>query len=385
MPLDPIENRRPPITPQLALRVAGFGIVAFILFGIIFFRLWYLQVLDGDRYLAQARENRVRTERIQAPRGDIVDRNNNPLVVNRRANVLSIDPKTISPDFRSGVNGWGKAVNDRARRPKGRRGPKVPMPPPDPALALLEQRIARVLKISPTTVHERIVSALVQVSYADVRVETDIDAPQSTYIEEHSELFPGVKVDQIYVRRYPYGTLAAQLLGYVGEIEEKQVGTKNYAGVAAGTYVGKDGIEDSYDRYLRGTDGAFRISVNALGERQRAVTASQPRQGRQVRLTLDLGLQQAGENALREFGGGNPGAFVALDPDSGKIYAMGSAPSYKPSDLALPMTTAQYEAKFGDAAGRPLFNNAIQGGYLTGSTFKPITALAALATGVTTP
>src|SRR3954465_6697369 len=96
---DPVNDRRPPITPQLALRVAGAGVVSFVLFGIIFFRLWYLQVLDGDKYLAQARDNRVRTERTQAPRGDIVDANNLPLVKSRKATVVSLNPATLDRAF----------------------------------------------------------------------------------------------------------------------------------------------------------------------------------------------------------------------------------------------------------------------------------------------
>src|SRR5215510_1364670 len=99
MPLDPANDRRPPITPQLAIRVAGAGVVAFVLFGIIFFRLWYLQVLDGDKYLAQARENRVRTERIQAPRGQILDANSITLVDNRKATVVTLNPASVDEDM----------------------------------------------------------------------------------------------------------------------------------------------------------------------------------------------------------------------------------------------------------------------------------------------
>jgi penicillin-binding protein 2 len=385
MPLDPIENRRPPITPQLALRVAGMGVVAFVLFGIVFFRLWYLQVLDGDRYLAQARENRVRTERIQAPRGQIVDRQGIALVENRRATVVSLDPQRISPEVRTAINGWGQVMGRRELRPKGRKGPRPAMPKADPQLALLELRLARVLRISPRTIHQRLVSELVQVPYADVRIKTDVDAAQRNYIEEHRELFPGVKVDQVYLRRYPYGRTAAQLVGTVGEINENQLKLKSFSGVPQGTFIGQEGLEAEYDQYLRGTDGAYTISVNALGERQRAVTARDPQPGRQLRLTLDLGLQQAGEKALANIAGGNPGAFVALDPESGAVLAMGSAPSYDPRDLARPLTQTQYDKLFGESAGSPRFNRAIGAQYATGSIFKPITALAGLATNRVSP
>src|SRR4051794_3465237 len=116
MPLDPANDRRPPITPQLAIRVAGAGVVAFILFGIVFFRLWYLQVLDGDKYLAQARENRVRTERIAAPRGNIVDASNLPLVSNRKATVVSLNPASLPIDYRDEIAAYGQAAGRWATR-----------------------------------------------------------------------------------------------------------------------------------------------------------------------------------------------------------------------------------------------------------------------------
>src|SRR5687768_5201471 len=121
-PLNPMEERRPAITPQLALRVATLGVLAFVVFGIVFFRLWYLQVLDGDKYLAEARENRVRTERISAPRGPILDRNGLPLVENRRATVVSIDPRRVSTETREAINVWGQRMGRRELKPKGKKG-----------------------------------------------------------------------------------------------------------------------------------------------------------------------------------------------------------------------------------------------------------------------
>ena len=124
----PIDERRPPITPQLALRVAVLGGIAFVLFAIIFFRLWYLQVLSGDQYLQQARDNRVRELRVQAPRGDIVDRNGHVLVENRAATVVQIDPESL-PAGRAQRGGDVGAAGDRARAPaQGPEGPAGPHP-----------------------------------------------------------------------------------------------------------------------------------------------------------------------------------------------------------------------------------------------------------------
>jgi penicillin-binding protein 2 len=386
MPLDPANDRRPPITPQLAIRVAGAGVVAFVLFGIIFFRLWYLQVLDGDKYLAQARDNRVRTERIQAPRGQIVDADSVVLVDNRKATVVSLNPASVPVGMREAIATYGQTLTTRSKRPKGKQGPRPPMPVADGALAQRYRRLARVLGMSPKTINERVVTSILQVPYANVRIRTDVPASQRNYIQERSPLFPGVSAEQVYVRQYPAKKSAAQVLGSINQITKSQLTQKRFKGVAGGTDVGQTGLEYEYDKQLRGTDGSYRIEVNAAGERRRAVTAREPKQGRQLQLTLHLDLQQAGEDALAEAGHGLPGAFVALDPTSGAIYAMGSSPSYNPRDLAGPFATkAAYDAKFGKQAGSPLFNRADESAYPTGSIFKVVTSLAALDSGVITP
>jgi penicillin-binding protein 2 len=388
MPLDPANDRRPPITPQLALRVAGVGVLAFVLFGIVFFRLWYLQVLDGDRYLAQARENRVRTERIQAPRGQIVDANNIPLVDNRKATVVSLDPATIPADMRTQIAEYGQQAGKRAARKKGHMGPKVPVPQATGALLTRYRRLGSVLQLSPKTINQRVVDAIVQVPYANIRIKTGVPAAQRDYIEERRERFPGVTVEQLYVRAYPNKMMAAQLLGTVGQITQAQLeDKKNYKGILGGTDIGQTGLEAQYDKALRGTDGLYRIEVNAAGERRNAVTARQPKSGQDLKLTLHQELQQAGESALKTAGHGLPGAFVALNPQTGAVYAMGSSPSYDPRDAAPGRysTDEAYASKFLNASsGHPLVNRADESAYPTGSIFKPITALAGLDSGVTT-
>jgi penicillin-binding protein 2 len=388
MPLDPANDRRPPITPQLAIRVAGAGVIAFALFGIIFFRLWYLQVLDGDKYLAQARDNRIRTERIEAPRGQIVDASNVTLVDNRKATVVALNPASIPEEMRTEIANYGQLMTARSKKPKGQQGPRPPMPMATGELKARYQRLARVLGMSWKTVNERVVSSVLQVPYANVRVKTDIPTSQRNYIQERQERFRGVTVEEVYVRKYPAKEMAAQLLGTLGQITKEQLKSPHFDGVAGGTDVGKTGLEYQYDKQLRGTDGVYRIEVNAAGERRRAVTAREPKQGRTLKLTLDSALQRAGEKALREAGGGLPGAFVAMNPQTGAIYAMGSSPSYNPLD-AMPgrySTAEAYKAKFLAASSdHPLVNRADESAYPTGSIFKPITSLAGLAAGVITP
>lgn len=384
--VDPITDRRPPITPQLALRVAVFGGVAFVLFAIIFFRLWYLQVLSGDQYLAEANNNRVRELRIQAPRGEIVDRNGRVLVTNRRAIVVQLDPAKLPESERDMAATWGQQMSERAARPKGRRGNPVPIPPvDDPALEQRYARLAQVLGTSATAIHRTVIRQLAQVPYADVRVKTDVPRSMLNYISERKAQFPGVRVEQVYLRRYPQQTLAAQLVGTVGEISPAQLRKKRYREIKQGTIIGQDGLEYEYDSYLRGKDGMRRIQVDALGRPKGALREVDPTAGRTVRLSLDLRLQKTAQEALGSIGGGRSGSAVAIDPRNGEVLAMASYPSFNPSVFTKPMTQAQYERLTSDETGAPIFNRAIGAAYPTASTFKLVTSMAALETGTIGP
>jgi penicillin-binding protein 2 len=383
------DERRPPITPQLALRIALLGGVAFVLFAIIFFRLWYLQVLSGDQYLQQARDNRVRELRVQAPRGDVLDRDGNPLVENRAATVVQLDPEALPTAERDAAATWGQQMTARSKRPKGKRGELIPIPPP--ATPNLEQRfksLARVLGMSPKTIQERVVESLAKLPYANVTVKVDVDVPKRNYLVEQPEAFPGVSVERRYLRRYPQGSLAAQLVGSIGEIDDQELKMKRFKGVTQGTVVGQGGVERSYDQYLRGVDGSTKITIDALGRPKSVAAGRDPVPGRSVRTTLDTGVQQTGEQYLRqviEQGSGSAGAFVALDPRNGDILGLGSYPTFKPSVFSRPISPAKFDRLNSDKYGAPLFNRAIAGAYPTGSIFKPITALAAMSTGVVTP
>jgi penicillin-binding protein 2 len=385
----PVDERRPPITPQLALRVAVLGGIAFVLFAIIFFRLWYLQVLSGDQYLQQARDNRVRELRVQAPRGDILDRNGHVLVENRAATVVQIDPESLPAAERNAAATWGQQVTARSRRPKGQKGPLVPIPAP--AMPHLEARfksLARVLNMSPKTIQERVVQSLASLPYANVTVKVDVDVPRRNYLVEHPEGFPGIDVERKFLRRYPEHSLAAQLVGSIGEIDDSELKLKRFKGVPQGTVVGQGGLERAYDQYLRGVDGSTKITIDALGRPKSSAPGHDPVSGRSVRTTLDLGLQQTGEKYLDQTinqGPGTAGGFVALDPRDGSVLALGSYPTVNPSILSKPFSQATADRLFGDSGGAPLFNRAIGGSYPTGSTFKPITALAAMSSGVVQP
>ena len=342
-------ENRPAITPQLALRVAIIGGIALVGFAIIFFRLWYLQVLSGDKYLAQARNNQVRDILVQAPRGNIVDRNGNVLVDNRIGYAV-----TISPD----------------------KLPKV-----NAAKTALYQRLSHVLNMPDREIRTTVRENLRALPFANVTVKSDVRPDVYSYIRERQTDFPGVSVLPVYLRRYPNNNLASQIVGWVGQVTADQLKKTEFKGVNLNDRVGQAGIESAYDRYLRGADGATRVQVDASGALRGTLTKKNPVSGRQLRLTLNLEAQRVGEKTLD----GRKGAFVAMDVRDGSIYAMGSAPTFNPNVFSKGVKTSTYKRLTDKNNGAPLANRAIQGLYPTGSTFKPITAVAALECGVLTP
>jgi penicillin-binding protein 2 len=427
-----LEGRRPPITPQLAVRVAILGGFAFALFAIVFFRLWFLQVLSGEDYVSQARENRVRKVRIEAPRGDIVDRNDRKLVTTQVAPVVQITPESLPASVIAQVDAYNKqrgaaektrlAAADqlkalerdirevgrkhatRAQRRDRRRlakaakaAPPVTVPPVPAdagALGSLYRRLGRVIGMRPQSIQSRVIQGVADTPYSNVTVKTLAgDRAAFNYLLEHKDQFPGVVVEKRYLREYPYKELAAQLFGTVNEISPAQLKLKRYRGVAPGTRIGQSGLEERYDRYLRGTDGYTRVVVNSTGNRdaQTSSTRVEPKQGERVQLTLDLSLERAANNAMRKaigwaaHNGAQAGAYVAMDPTNGDVLALGSYPSFDANILARPISQRTYDSLTSEANGAPLLNRAIAAQYPTGSTFKPITAMATLEAGIIHP
>jgi penicillin-binding protein 2 len=387
--IDPVQDRRAPISPGMAIRVAALGVGALVMFAIVFFRLWYLEVLSGDKYRQEANNNKVRLVREQAPRGAIVDRSGRTLVENRQATVIQLRPTSLPDEERAAANRWGQAVGLRLRRKKGHRGPPIPLPPvPYVAGQDLQARYAelgKVLGVSAHTVHREVIQQLAITPYAPVTIKTDVNQPVRDYIKERQEKFPGVDVKRVFLRKYPYHQLAAQIVGNIGQVSPAELKGVKYGHVPQGTIVGQDGLEYSYDRYLRGRDGLTRIVVDASGNPTRTNVQRQPEPGRQLQLSLDLGLQRAAQVAMLRAGHGLPGGFVAMDPTNGEVLALGSYPSFDPSILSRPISQTAFDNAFGPSAGSPAYDRAIAGYYPTGSTFKPITAMAALTNGIITP
>ena len=349
----PPEDRRPPITPQLALRVAVLGGFALVMFALIFFRLWYLEVLSGDQYVGQANDNRVREVGIQAPRGDVVDRNGTPIVTSRQATVVQVSPAKL--------------------------------PAPGPRRTALYVRLGHVLGERPARIQAQVIAQRKVLPYAAATVKTDVPRSVLNYLNERSAEFPGVSTPAIFLRQYPFHQTAAHLLGNVGQISPAELRQEHFRGVSRGTVVGQGGIEYEYDRYLRGRDGAQVLQVDSIGKRKGLLRVREPIPGRQLKLSLDLGLQRAAQDALVRAGGGKPGGFVAMDPRNGQVYALGSFPTYDPSIFTKPISQSVFDKLNSQANGAPLYDRAVAGLYPTGSTFKPITAMAALTSGIITP
>jgi penicillin-binding protein 2 len=361
---------RVPVSPQLALRVAVLSGVALVMFAIIFFRLWYLQVLTGEQYVQQANANRARDLPIPAPRGLILGREGQPLVNSRTTNAVQIVPSAL---------------------------------PPEGHLRLrLYRRLGALLGMSARRIEALVVKGRTSLPYAPVTIKTDAGKGALTVLAERQNDFPGVVQQPVSIRGYPYGELAAQVLGYVGQISKAELALRPFRGVQQGTVVGQEGLEYYYDRYLRGSPGTQRVEVNASGYPvPSSLAPTPPHAGYSLKVTLNLSLQKEGEKALlegieRARAGGKPasaGAFVALDPRDGQVLAIGSYPSFDPNKFAKPLTRAEYAALQGKAGGggsgeenpAPLTDRAVNGTYPTGSTFKPITAMGALEAGVINP
>jgi penicillin-binding protein 2 len=339
------------VTPKLARRVALLGALVVIGFAALLLRLWALQVLSGSHYAAQAVANQVRTVRVAAPRGPILDSAGRILVTNQPVTSIELSPSGL---------------------------------PKDHAARVAEIRaIANVARVSVLHVSKLIVDRRIHNDLLDpVVVRTEATRPMQTYLEERATDFPGLTLARSYIRRYPNGSVAAQLLGYDGQNTH-----------SAGEVIGLTGIEAAFNTFLSGVPGEARVSVDSLGRprSQRLLTTS-PEIGQTVRLTINARLQVAAQNALgygiqlaKNQGqwAADGGAIVALNPKNGAILALASSPTYDPSVYSGRVTNRKLAAQglIGNSAftrNHPAVDRAVDGTYPPGSTFKPLTAIAAL-------
>jgi penicillin-binding protein 2 len=359
LPRDPRVEEPYLFTPKMALRVAILAAIALAVFAVLFLRLWSLQILSGTKYENAALNNQIRTVRREAPRGTIVDRMGRTLVTNVGATAVEV---------------WPADLPKQGRYAEMKQLAKVVHVPLARVLARLEQR-----KDDPLT---------------PVTIQVAVHKPQLDYLAEHRREFPGVHTRLTYLRKYNTQALLAHVLGYVGEISPAQLKELRKDGYQAGDEIGQTGVESTYDTYLRGQPEIDEVHVNSLG---RPVPGTQPivrkerQPGERVQLTIDISLQRAAERAL-QYGIrlahndgkwlANGGAVVAMDPNTGEIQAMASAPTFKPS-IFVGRTDPKKLApllnpKVAKEDNYPGLNRATEGLYPPGSTFKPVTALAAM-------
>ncbi len=363
LPPDPRAAEPYRLTPRLALRLGILGMITLTVFAVLLLRLWALQVLNGTEYLRAAQNNQLRTVRVQAPRGPILDRYGRVLVSNVAGTAIQVWPSDLPKD---------KATRMRELHRLARL---VDVPYIRIARAVIRGRRD---PLTPVTVKEEV---------GELRID---------YLSERARDFPGVKLADTYLRSYPHGDLGAHLLGYVGEINAEQLKNLRSKGYHLGDVIGQAGVESEYDSYLRGTAGLDRLRVNRFGQpRSDLEPIVPPHSGNALRLTIDLKLQAAAERALRYgiqaahnsacYGcwAANGGAVVALDPRDGSIRALASYPTYNPS-----LYVGSVKQRELDAAGLttrtakeknyPILDRAIDASYPPGSTFKPMTGLAAM-------
>lgn len=322
-----------------------------LLLGIVIARLVQLQIFDYEVFAAQSLGNNYRIEAVPPIRGLIFDRNGRVLAENLPAYQLELIPEQVED------------LDDTLQRLA--------------SLGLIEaEDIPRFKDLSESGPRFKPVTLKLRLSDAEI-ANFAIERPR----------FPGVDFQPRLIRHYPHGEAVAHAVGYVGALSKNdmlRLDTSQYAGTA---HTGKTGVESRYESHLHGDVGYRNVVTNALGRQLPAVTDAlfeslpadeTPMPGDNIYLTLDLDLQQLGTQALQ----GRRGAIVAIDPWSGEILALVSAPTFDPNLFAVGMTSSQFSV-LQNNLDQPLFNRAIRGEYPPGSTIKPMLALAALETGAT--
>jgi penicillin-binding protein 2 len=335
-------------------RFAVFAVLALGGLALIALGLLRLQVAEYVRYRQLSEENRVRLEVLRAPRGAIYDRNGELLADSYPAFNIMFRPMPSE-----------STASVRATAEPG-----------------WLHRLSALVELDTTVVRQLVRVANTTGKSATLR--RDASPAVLAAVEEHRAELPGIEVVVEPLRRYPHGALAAHLLGYAGEINERELADRAAEGYRPGDLIGRSGVERSGEQNLRGRDGAEYVVVNAMGRRVSTYADVPPRApvpGNNLMLTLDLKVQRALEEAMA---GVRRGAAVAIDPRDGGILGMVSRPAYDPNEFSHGISHESWR-EMSREGSNPLLNRAIQGIYPPGSTFKIVTMLAALRSGVAEP
>lgn len=340
--IEEIEERDDTTLDLLKKRLVGVSVVVLFFFVVIILRLWNLQIVEGPEYEKRSFGNRVRIRDIAAPRGHILDRNGREIVTNRP----SFDVLLIQED--------SSDIGD------------------------VLERIAPVLKVDVSDLWAKVREASGNPRYMPVRLKEDIDWETLAYLENHNRDFSGIRIEVQPVRVYHYDDLAANTIGYLGAISRKELDEADKTIYSGEDIIGKKGIEKLREKDLRGQKGQSFSEVDARGFEQKQLKTVEPLSGKEIRLTLDVDLQQIAESYMAA--GDKAGAVVVMEVNTGRLLTAVSAPSIKIKEFIGGISQEQWKALL-DNPKHPLINKVVQATYPPGSTYKMVTALAGLAKG----
>ncbi|MFC3460925.1 MULTISPECIES: penicillin-binding protein 2 [Massilia] len=334
---------------QFRLRMTALAVLVFVCFGILVARFVWLQVVQHDKYHAQAEDNRIALVPIVPNRGLIVDRNGVVLAQNFSAYTLEITPSKLQANLDSVIDELAKLVTIEPRDRK---------------------RFKRLMEESR--------------SFASVPLRTRLTDDEVARFTAQRFRFPGVEVQARLFRQYPLGEVASHVIGYIGRINAREAAAIEDSDDAAnynGTdHIGKEGLEKKYERYLHGTTGYEEVERSAGGRAIRTLSRRPPVPGSNLILSIDIELQKIVEEAF----GDRRGAFVAIEPETGDVLAYVSRPGFDPNLFVDGIDTQSWN-ELNTSLDRPLMNRPLSGTYPPGSTFKPFMSLAALEMGFRRP
>lgn len=350
---DPAEDLR-----QAGLRLDVIRYVAMIIFVLIVGRLWYLQVMNSTVYAERSEQNRTRILPIPARRGTIFDRKGRVLVTSQSSYNIVLSRKDV----------------------KERDLPQI------------AELLVKNLKIDQEWLSKRFEAARYEAKYEFIVVKELVTAADIAWVRAHQYEYPMIRYEEAPRRLYPLNTVAAHVLGYVGEVGRKELNDpkspfSREKGYKLGDIIGQAGIERTYNDILAGKDGERRVVVDSRGRIQREIDRTEPIAGRDFYSTLDLDIQKVAELQTDTMPAGR-GAIAVMDPNNGEILAMVSHPAFDPNVFSLRAKTDEGKEEIRDLQqdeDRPLYNRVIQGQFPPGSTWKLMTTVAALNEGVITP
>src|SRR6266849_917069 len=324
-----------------ALRLTAVQYVVLFIFLLLAYGLWRLQVMRSDEYALLAEKNRVRNVPILAPRGKILDREGR-IIVDNYPSFSALLLRDSSRDLNADADA-----------------------------------IAKGLHLNTEEVRQRIRRFSSMPQYQPIFLKEDITPDELAFIESHKNELPELETIMAHRRLYPRNGFMAHLVGYVGEVTEDMLNQPQFELYTPGDVVGVSGVEKQYNNILMGKNGSRRAIVNSRGREVSRLDETPAEPGKQLKLTLDLDLQIAAEQAIE----GKNGAIVAMDPHTGEILAMVSRPAFDPNDFAVKVSRAQWAALVNDP-DHPLLNKAIQAQLAPGSTFKILMATAGWQEGI---